>query len=45
METTVEVQWNMYIEYGSILLGTYANNVKCMFTRAPCHIVDGSELI
>ena len=46
MKTTVAVQWKTYVQCDMyICSGAYANNMKCMYTRVPGHIVDCSGLI
>ena len=46
METAGVMQWDKYVQCGRhICSGAYANNVKCMYTSAPGHIVDCSEFI
>ena len=51
------VMQSLYVDYSSSAVGctcsmwqadiseAYANNVKCMYTSAPGHIVDCSEFI
>ena len=44
MDTTVTVQWDMYVQYSRhICSRTYANNVKCIYTSVPGHIADSNE--
>ena len=46
MKSTVIVQREIYMQYDRhISPGAYANNVECMYTRAPGHTVDFSEFI
>ena len=46
METTVKVQWDIYVQSGRhICSGDYANSVKSMFTSVPGHMFDSSEFI
>ena len=40
MLTTVEVQWDIYVQCGrDICSRAYASNVECMYTSVPGHIV------
>ena len=40
-ETTVEVQWNRYVQCGrNICSVAYVSNVECMYASVPGHIVD-----
>ena len=44
--TTIAVQWNIYEQCSRhICSGSYASNVKCMFTSVPGHIIDCSDFI
>ena len=48
METTLAVQWDIYmnVQCGrQIYSDVYANNVKCMYTSIPSHILDSSEFL
>ena len=38
MYTTVAVQWNKCVVWQVYLLGTYANNLKCMYTSASGYV-------
>ena len=41
----LEVQQNIYVQCGGhICSGMYSNNVKCMYTGAPGHIIDYTYL-
>ena len=46
METTVEVQWDIYLQCGRhICSGAYASSVECMYISASGHIVDCIEFM
>ena len=41
MHITVEVQWDIYVQYGRyICSGAFASHVEWMYTSAPGHIFD-----
>ena len=46
MYTMVAVQWNIICAMGQVyFMGVYANNVECVNTSVPGHIVDCIEFL
>ena len=46
MQTTVKLKCGLHVECGRhICSGTYASNVKCMYTSPPVHIVHFNQFI